>query len=162
MKIDSQKYKNYDRLGLKEHPLAAYNDKPAADCLRKKRAMSHVRPAEADPPEGNGIFDADRCVGGAITWGFKPRRCPTSNISCPAGSRRWREIYQPETARECYARSSLEDSGHLRLCLSTNFQPRRTEVDLFPSPVRVCSPPTTPPSVLTASAYLSAPAAGPS
>jgi len=114
MKIDSQKYqKFYDRLGLKEHPLAAFysNDKPGAGRSPKERGhvCMFALLKQARQKGETVYFDAEHvgCFGGGYYMGFRAIPMPKIEyfLSCgiPGEMEGERYIKTPEIAREYFA-----------------------------------------------------------
>jgi uncharacterized protein (DUF169 family) len=114
MKMDSKEYRKfYDRLGLKEHPLAAFysNEKPKEGLSPKE--MGHVcmfALLKRARQQGDAVyFDTDHvgCFGGGYYMGFQPTPRPKIEyfLSCgiPGEMEGERYIKRPETAREYFA-----------------------------------------------------------
>ena len=114
MKIDREKYdKFHERLGLKEHPLAAFysNEKPGAGLSPKEQGhvcmFALLRRARQ---KGETVyFDAEHvgCFGGGYYMGFQAtaRQNIEYFLSCgiPGEMEGERYIKNPETAREYFA-----------------------------------------------------------
>jgi len=127
MKIDSQKYqKFYDRLGLKEHPLAAFysNDKPGAGLSPKEKGhVCMFALLKRARQQGETVyFDADHvgCFGGGYYMGFQPTPMPKIEyfLSCgiPGEMEGERYIKTPEIARQYFA-SAQPRKSPAKYCL---------------------------------------------
>src|SRR5512139_4182391 len=115
MKIDSQKYKKFhDRLGLKEHPLAAFysNDKPGKGLSPKEKGhvCMFALLKQARQKGETVYFDAAHvgCFGGGYYMGFQATPMPKIEyfLSCgiPGEMEGERYIKKPETAREYFSK----------------------------------------------------------
>jgi uncharacterized protein (DUF169 family) len=127
MKMDVGKYqKIHDRLGLKEHPLAAFysNDKPAAG--RSPKEKGHVcifALLKRARQQGETVyFDAGHvgCFGGGYYMGFQDTPMPNIEyfLSCgiPGEMEGERYIKTPEIAREYFA-SAQPRKSPAKYCL---------------------------------------------
>lgn len=114
MNMDGKKYEKFrDRLGLKEHPLAAFfrDDQPEAGL--SPRGKGHVCMfallKQARQKGETVYFDAEHvgCFGGGFYMGFQPTPRPNIEyfLSCgiPGEMEGERYIKTPETAREYFS-----------------------------------------------------------
>ncbi len=114
MKIDAQKYQKFhDRLGLKEHPLAAFysNHKPGEGLSPKEKGhLCMFALLKRARQQGETVyFDAEHvgCFGGGYYMGFQATPMPKIEyfLSCgiPGEMEGERYIKRPETAKEYFA-----------------------------------------------------------
>jgi uncharacterized protein (DUF169 family) len=114
MKINAQKYQKFhDRLGLKEHPLAAFysNHKPGEGLSPKEKGhLCMFALLKRARQQGETVyFDAEHvgCFGGGYYMGFQATPMPKIEyfLSCgiPGEMEGERYIKRPETAKEYFA-----------------------------------------------------------
>ncbi len=148
MEMDQRKYQKFhDRLGLKEHPLAAFysNEKPEAGLSPKEQGhVCMFALLKRARQKGDTVyFDAEHagCFGGGYYMGFQPTPRPNIEyfLSCgiPGQMEGERYIKKPETAREYFA-SVLPRKAPGKYCIFKSLDklsaPEEPEVLIFFAP----------------------------
>lgn len=148
MKIDTRKYQKFhDRLGLKEHPLAAFysNEKPGVGVSPKEQGhVCMFALLKRARQKGETVyFDTEHvgCFGGGYYMGFQaiPRPNIEYFLSCgiPGEMEGERYIKNPETAREYFA-SVLPRKAPGKYCIFKSLDklsaPEEPEVVIFFAP----------------------------